>query len=144
MIDVANADLLLTTTRSVRRRLDLDRAVPPGLVDECLQIAMQAPTGGNLQGWHFVVVTDEATREAIAALYEDAWERYIASVPYEFPADDPRGQRFPFVVESAQHLADEIGLIPVAYHTGESFRPAQRRSLAATVSYERWGASAPV
>jgi nitroreductase len=113
MIDAASADLLLTTTRSVRRRLDFERAVPRDLVDECLTVAMQAPTGGNLQSWHFIVVTDNATRQTIGALYKDAWERYIATAPYEFPADDPRGQRFPFVVASAQYLADEMARVPV-------------------------------
>ena len=51
-------DQLLTTTRSVRRRLDLTRAVPRELIEECLQVAMQAPTGSNLQGWQWVVVDD--------------------------------------------------------------------------------------
>ncbi len=45
-------DELLTTTRSVRKRLDLTRPVPPGLVQECLEIALQAPNGGMRQGWH--------------------------------------------------------------------------------------------
>jgi len=59
-------DEMLTTTRAVRRRLDLTRPVEPALVRECLQLALQAPTGGNDQGWHFVVVTDAATRSAVA------------------------------------------------------------------------------
>ena len=113
MIDGTNADLLLTTTRSVRRRLDLERAVPRELVDECLRVAMQAPTGGNLQGWHFIVVTDEAKRQAIAGFYKDAWERYLATATFEFAADDPRGQRFPLVLKSGQHLADEMARVPV-------------------------------
>ena len=62
MIDVAATDALLTTTRAVRRRLDLDRPVPRELVLECVSIAQQAPTGGNSQGWGFVVVTDEDKR----------------------------------------------------------------------------------
>jgi len=50
-------DRLLTTTRAVRRRLDLDRSVDPALIEECLRLALQAPNGGNQQGWHFVVTT---------------------------------------------------------------------------------------
>jgi nitroreductase len=62
-------DHVLTTTRAVRRRLDLDRPVDPALVRECLTAALQAPTGGNNQGWHFVVVTDPSTRSAVADVF---------------------------------------------------------------------------
>jgi nitroreductase len=55
-------DRLLTTTRAVRRRLDFDRPVERSVIEECLAIALQAPTGGNQQRWHFVVVTDAAKR----------------------------------------------------------------------------------
>ena len=58
-------DELLTTTRTVRKRLDLTRPVPIDLVRECLQIALQAPSGSNAQAWHWVVVTDRAQRAAI-------------------------------------------------------------------------------
>ena len=51
-------DEMLTTTRSVRKRLDLTRPVPVELVTDCLQIATQSPTGSNLQGWHWLVITD--------------------------------------------------------------------------------------
>ncbi len=51
-------DGLLTTTRSVRKRLDLTRPVPMDLITECLQIALQSPSGGNPQGWHWLVITD--------------------------------------------------------------------------------------
>jgi nitroreductase len=64
-------DEVLTTTRSVRRRLDLERPVDPALLRECLTIALQAPSGGNDQGWHFVVVTDGSRRAAVA----DAFRR---------------------------------------------------------------------
>jgi nitroreductase len=64
-------DELLTTTRAVRRRLDLDRPVDPTLIEECLRIALQAPNGGNQQGWHFVVVTEPERRRAVA----DAFRR---------------------------------------------------------------------
>ena len=57
-MDLTAADKLLTTTRSVRKRLDYTRPVPPELIQQCIDIAIQAPTGSNLQGWSFVVVTD--------------------------------------------------------------------------------------
>ena len=60
--DLATTDALLTTTRAVRRRLDLERPVPRAVVEECLAIALQAPTGSNRQNWRFVVVRDPALR----------------------------------------------------------------------------------
>ena len=62
-------DELLTTTRSVRRRLDLERPVPVDVVREALEVALQAPTGSNAQTWHWIVVADPEKRRAIAALY---------------------------------------------------------------------------
>lgn len=58
------ADQLLTTTRSVRRRLDLDRPVEPEVLTECLELALQAPSGSNRQTWHWVFVTDPAAKDA--------------------------------------------------------------------------------
>ncbi|GAA3523256.1 nitroreductase family protein [Amycolatopsis ultiminotia] len=57
---------VLSTTRSVRRRMDLSRPVPPEVVRACLDLATQAPTGRNRQHWEFVVVTDPALRAALA------------------------------------------------------------------------------
>ncbi len=62
-------DELLTTTRAVRKRLDLTRPVEPEMIRECLELAVQAPTPGGTQNWHFIVVTDSSQREALAALY---------------------------------------------------------------------------
>ena len=57
-----SADDVLTTTRSVRKRLDFDRPVERSVVEECLEIALQAPTGSNSQGWQFVLVEDVLNR----------------------------------------------------------------------------------
>ena len=62
-------DQLLSTTRTVRKRLDLSRPVEQELLQECFDLALQAPTGGNQQGWHFVVVTDADQKKALAELY---------------------------------------------------------------------------
>ena len=207
-----DTDLLLTTTRSVRRRLDLTRAVPKELLEECLSIALQAPSGANAQSWRFIVVNDDQTRRALAALYKDAWDQYLPSVSFDYGPDDPRALALSDVVGSAQYLADNLqhvptlvvpcisprvddapffvtatvlgsifpavwsfmlaarsrglgttlttltvmhdrevsdllgipdshahcGLVPVAYHTGESFRPARRLTVDSVVSYDRW------
>jgi nitroreductase len=71
-------DYLLTTTRSVRRRLDFSRPVEREVIERCLEIAIQAPTASNSQNWHFVVVTDPAGRKAIADLYRKSFAAYIA------------------------------------------------------------------
>lgn len=106
-------DELLTTTRSVRRRLDLGRPVPLGLVEDCLRVALQAPSGSNHQGWHFVVVTDAERRAALGNLYQRAMEAG-APVPYSTSlADDPAEaatQRR--VLRSALLLAERIGRCP--------------------------------
>jgi len=62
-------DQLLSTTRAVRKRLDFDRPVPRHLIEECVDLATQAPTGRNRQRWHFIVVTEPAQRRAVADIF---------------------------------------------------------------------------
>ncbi|MEZ4677158.1 MAG: nitroreductase family protein [Caldilineaceae bacterium] len=76
-MDLTTVDQLLTTTRSVRRRLDLTRPVEEQLLKECLAIAIQAPSGSNRQGWHFMVVTDAEIRRVIANYYRQAFKHYL-------------------------------------------------------------------
>ncbi|WP_131804825.1 nitroreductase family protein, partial [Mycobacteroides abscessus] len=71
-----SADEVLTTTRSVRKRLDFDKPVERAVVEECLNIAMQAPTGSNHQGWHWVIVEDAEKKKAIADIYREGWNKY--------------------------------------------------------------------
>jgi nitroreductase len=68
-IDRVATDKLLTTTRSVRKRLDLTREVEPQVIQDCIDIAMQAPTGTNAQNWAFVVITDPAKKKFKIASY---------------------------------------------------------------------------
>src|SRR5882672_3527747 len=77
--DLAETDRLLSTTRAVRRRLDLERPVEPQVVLDCLQLAIQAPTGSNSQSWRWMVVTDPAKRKAIAELYNQGGKDYLAA-----------------------------------------------------------------
>ena len=107
-------DELLTTTRSVRKRLDLDRPVPIELVRECLEVALQAPTGSNEQGWHWIVVTDADRRRAIGDYYRRSYDRYravrnerIAKLSAERQVVGSR------VATSADHLAERMGDVPV-------------------------------
>jgi len=109
-------DELLSTTRSVRRRLDLDRPVELHLIRECLTLALQAPTGGNAQGWHFVVVTDRAKRQALADLYRQAWGIYSAQVVAALQEHDlgPATQAsFARIGSSAAYLAEHLHDVPV-------------------------------
>jgi nitroreductase len=112
-MDLATTDHLLTTTRSVRKRLDFTRPVPRDVIEKCLEIALQAPTGSNAQGWHFVVVTDAAKRKALADLYRAGWSVYTQLERPPMPADDPRTAQLPRVVDSAQYLTDHFHEAPV-------------------------------
>ena len=94
-MDLTTVDKLLTTTRSVRKRLDLSRPVEPGILQQCLDIAIQAPTGGNRQGYHFVVVTDAAKRAELAAIYKRSYlEVYTPARQEETRQTDPGSDRF--------------------------------------------------
>ena len=76
--DLEVTDKLLSTTRAVRKRLDLSRPVSPDVVLECIRLSQQAPTGSNMQGWRWMVVTDPEKRKALADLYAKAGRDYLA------------------------------------------------------------------
>lgn len=105
---------LLMTTRSVRKRLDFTRPVEPEVIRECLALALQAPTGGNRQGWQFVVVTDAAKRQALGDLYRRGWAVYKQETSGLRPPSDPaRVQTQLRVLDSADYLAEHIHEAPV-------------------------------
>lgn len=114
-MDLATVDTLLTTTRSVRKRLDFSKPVDPAVIERCLAIAMQAPTGSNAQGWHFVIVTDPAKRRGLGELYRKAFELYAnnPALRPSFSDDDLRMQQMPRVVDSATYLAEHMHEAPV-------------------------------
>ncbi|HFE65664.1 MAG TPA: nitroreductase family protein [Chloroflexi bacterium] len=215
-MDLATVDKLLTTTRTVRKRLDLTRPVEPEIIRECLEIAIQAPTGGNSQGWHFVVVTGPEKKARIGELYRESFFIYARSQE-EQAATQGKGKLYEEqqmrVVKSAVYLAQNMGnvpamvipcihgrvenlgpmaqaglygsilpaawsfmlalrsrglgaawttlhlryekevaallgipddvtqaaLLPVAYYTGDDFRPAKRRPVEEVISWNGWG-----
>lgn len=199
-LDLATVDHLLATTRAVRRRLDLTRPVPVEVIEECLRLAVQAPTGSNRQGWRWVVVTDGEKRAALAELYRQAFGPYISSgddaprtrvaesavwlaerlqdVPVhvipcieDYTKGNPHagvyGSIYPAVwsfqlalrgrglgtVLTTLHLRHEreaaallgipdgviqAGLLPVAYYTGEDFKPARRRPVEELTYWNQW------
>lgn len=112
-MDLGAVDELLTTTRSVRKRLDLGRPVPAELIERCIEIALQAPTGSNRQDWHFLVVTDADGRRALGELYKRAFDAYAVDARPALPEGDPRTRQYPRVLESARYLADHLHEVPV-------------------------------
>jgi nitroreductase len=203
-LDLDTVDKLLTTTRAVRKRLDLTRPVELDVVMECLELAIQAPTGSNQQTWRWLVVTDPDVRAQLAELYrglpaarpptrlgsvpppEDQQARVSDSAGYlmqhlhEVPVlvvpcvEDVGGavgwppSIYPAVwsfmlalrsrglgsVLTTVHLYREaeaaalLGvpdgfvqscLIPVAYYTGDDFRPADRRPVHEITYLDHWG-----
>jgi len=114
-------DELLTTTRSVRLRLDLDRPVHLDVVRECLEVAMQAPTGSNNQGWHWIVVTDPAQRSRIAELYYSAFVEYREAATHNgglFEDEKNRSTAQTRVSRSVAYLAENLHRVPVLLITG--------------------------
>lgn len=135
-------DKLLTTTRAVRKRLDLTRPVPLELVRECLEVALQAPSGSNAQSWHWVVVTDQAKRAAIGEIYREQFDRYEESRGFagRLFADRPeRAQVQQRVGSSARWLGDHMGEVPVlvlpCIRTGGPFQAVNQAGL--------WGSLLP-
>lgn len=115
-MDIATADELLCTTRSVRKRLDLGRSVDPAVIERCIEIAYQAPTGSNRQTWHFLVVTDAAKRRVLGDIYRRAFAAYRQmqeTMMPPLPEGDLRTEQIPRIVDSAQYLADHLHEVPV-------------------------------
>jgi nitroreductase len=110
-------DDLLSTTRAVRKRLDLERPVDMALIRECVELAAQAPTGSNAQGWHFVVVTDPEKRRRLGEMYKEGFEAFYGDRDAAFagmPQDDQDYLATQHrVVDSAAYLADHMGEVPV-------------------------------
>lgn len=109
-------DQLLSTTRSVRKRLDFERAVPLEVVRECLEVAMQAPSGSNQQGWHWIVLTDPDKRRAVAEHYATSFAAYRDSPGYaanHSSGDADRAATQGRVASSAEFLAEHMAEAPV-------------------------------
>ncbi|MDT5169451.1 MAG: hypothetical protein QOD02_2782, partial [Mycobacterium sp.] len=100
-MDIASVDEVLTTTRSVRKRLDLTRPVGRDVILECLRVAMQAPTASNAQDWRWLVITDADKRAAIAEIYGSIGSEYLAQAAAS--ESDPQTRR---VYSSALSLTE--------------------------------------
>ena len=83
--DLASVDYILETTRSVRKRLDLSRPVDRATIERCLEIAIQAPTGSNRQGWKWLIVTDAEAKAKIGEYYKESWYTYAGGASRSAP-----------------------------------------------------------
>jgi nitroreductase len=121
--DLTNIDYVLQTTRSVRKRLDLNRPVSLNLIETCIGLALQAPTGANTQTWRFLVVADPAQRQKLAEVYKRGVDQYVAgktglegvgiSVSRTFGEGDPRDERAAAILESGLYLMEHLAQVPV-------------------------------
>jgi nitroreductase len=108
--DTTTTDRLLSTTRAVRKRLDLDRPVAREVILDCIRLSQQAPTGSNSQGWRWVVVTDRDKRAALAELYRSGGAAYMTTAAADTGTPDEQLAR---VRDSARHLLEVIDRVPV-------------------------------
>lgn len=120
-----SVDEVLRTTRSVRKRLDFDKTVPRDVLRECLELALQAPTGSNSQGWQWVFVEDADKRRAIADIYRASARGYLSQPVPEYPEGDARGGRMGLVRDSASYLAEHLHEVPVLMIPCLQGRPEQ-------------------
>ncbi len=109
--DTAITDKLLSTTRAVRKRLDLTREVPRDVILDCIRLSQQAPTGSNSQGWRWMVVTDPDKRRALAEMYRKSGADYLASGRDR--AQESGQEQTARVLDSAVYLAEHLHEVPV-------------------------------
>ena len=114
-----SVDELLKTTRAVRKRLDFDRPVSDDVLRSCVEYAIQAPTGSNVQGWRFVLVTERDKIEKIAAIYKKAFDWYRDSPVYAGRVvegiSEQRDAQQARVADSADYLAENMHRSPALF-----------------------------
>jgi nitroreductase len=121
--DLKMTDELLATTRSVRKRLDLQRPVPRSIIEDCLELAVQAPTGSNSQTWRWIVVDDAGKRQALAELYRKAADAYLTAAGAA--AEENGDEQTRRVFRSALYLAEHLHEVPVHVIPCVEGRPRQ-------------------
>jgi len=131
-VDTIATDHLLTTTRTVRKRLDLERPVPAEVILECLRLASQAPTGGNLQRTRWMVVTDPDRRRSLGELYKRAMDPYHAIME---PLAEAAGGGNEKVISSSKYLAEAIGQAPVLVIPCELGSPGEVTAMLRAAGY---------
>lgn len=131
--DLSQTDHLLSTTRSVRKRLDLDRPVEREVVLDALRLAIQAPTGSNSQKWRWLVIDDPAKRAALADMYRATFMPYMEA---NKAAAEARGETtMTAVSESAIYLAERLQDVPVHVIPVQLDRLSENASVTEAASY---------
>jgi len=110
--DLTQTDHLLTTTRAVRKRLDLTRPVPRDLILDCIRISTQGPAGGNYQKWRWVIVDDPERKAVIADAYQRSYAPYIAAQKKAVERAGNHASSDP-IIDSSTHLAEVLAEVPV-------------------------------
>ncbi len=137
--DIAMCDELLATTRAVRKRLDLDRPVPRETIIECLELAVQAPTGSNRQTWRWVVVDEPDRKAKIGAIYKQIAGAYaVQQGGAELARQDSQVAR---ILSSFFWLADNLHLVPAMVIPCIEGRPEPDWAPSRTAS--QWGSIFP-
>jgi nitroreductase len=133
-----SVDELLTSTRSVRKRLDFEKPVPREVLMECLELALQAPTGSNAQGWQWVFVEDADKKKALADIYRTNATPYLDLPKPE--RGDIRDDQMDAVMSSAKYLNEHLEEAPVMMIPCLEGRPD---GAPAAMSASYWGSLLP-
>lgn len=109
-VDLASIDGVLSTTRSVRLRLDLEREIPHDLIEDCIDVAEQGPGGGNQASRRWLLIRDPARRQAIGDMYSSIVGSFM-----QRGRDATAGTGHPMeqVMKSAAHLSEHLADVPV-------------------------------
>lgn len=112
--DAANADLssidgVLSTTRSVRFRLDLERDLDNELILDCIDVAEQGPGGGNQSSRRWLIIRDPAQKQAVSDIYLEAAGRWMIEARDQLAGSDHPNAP---TMRSAAHLAEHLAEVP--------------------------------
>lgn len=128
--DLAQVDRLLTTTKQVRRRLDLTRPVPHEVLLDCIELASHAPMGGNLERNRWIIIDDPALKAAIATRFGEVGRPYLVANSELRP--DERSQK---VIDSAFFLIDHLAQVPALVLALRLDRPPLEESQGQVAAY---------
>ncbi|NQZ95639.1 MAG: nitroreductase family protein [Myxococcales bacterium] len=145
MILDLSIDALLTTTRTIRKRLDLERPVERGVIEECLDLALQAPNGSNHQQWRWIVLDDRAIIERAAAIYRAAMDQYSADIAAGREQYLTGGSRAEQIGESVAHLKANLHRVPALLVPTLADRFGVHRKGTSTTYHDasQWGSILP-